>query len=56
MKFFKTLFFGGKPMVESEASDRATDEVSYDLTPERINQIMAAANSGDVRDQVQLAA
>lgn len=42
-------------MVQPEPQDRHFEEVSFNLTPEKISSIMAAANSGDIRDQVQLA-
>lgn len=41
-------------MVTPEPPDRCVDEVSYNLTPEKISSIMTVANSGDVRDQVRL--
>ncbi len=56
MKFLKKLFGTGKSAVIEEPSDRYQGDVSYDLTPEKINSIMDAANMGDIRDQVQLAA
>ena len=55
MRFLKKLFGSEKPMVIPEPQDRLTDEVSYDLTPDKISSIMAAANSGNVQDQVRLA-
>ena len=56
MKFLKKLFGTGNSAVIEEPSDRYQGDVSYDLTPEKINSIMNAANMGDIRDQVQLAA
>lgn len=39
-----------------ETSDRAYPDVSRNLTPERVDSIMTAANNGDAADQAELAA
>jgi len=54
MRFFRSFFGSGKPMTQPDESDRNTESVSRDLTPEKIDRIMAAADYGDTRDQVRL--
>ncbi|MBR2872097.1 MAG: DUF935 family protein [Lentisphaeria bacterium] len=56
MQFLKNLFGTGKAMTREEPADRYQGGASYDLTPAKINAIMDTANSGDTREQVQLAA
>lgn len=55
MLWLKRLFGSGKPCAVSETSDREILDVSRGLTPEKIDRIMLAANSGDIRDQCRLA-
>ena len=56
MNFFSRLWNRGKPAFVPETSDRETEDVSRGLSPEKVDSIMRAANSGDVRDQCRLAA
>ena len=48
MLFFKKWFGAGRSGVVWEPSDRAVEDVSRGLTPEKVDAIMAAANSGVV--------
>ena len=54
MKFLKNLFGSGKAQVIREPADRYAGDAGFDLTPEKITAIMAAADSGEIRDQVRL--
>ena len=56
MKFLTWLWNRGKPTFVPETSDRETVDVSTALTPQKVDAIMRAANSGDTRDQCRLAA
>ena len=55
MLFLKRLFGTGKPAIREETSDRVDYDVSSDITPEKIDRIMASANTGDTEDQCRLA-
>lgn len=55
MLFLKRLFGSGKPAVQEETSDRTDYDVGTNLTPEKIDRIMLAANTGDTEDQCRLA-
>lgn len=54
MLFLKRLFGTGKPAIREETSDRTDYDVSVDVTPEKIDQIMLSANTGDTEDQCRL--
>ena len=56
MKFLSWLWNRGKPSFVPEGSDRETADVSRALSPQKVDAIMRAANSGDIRDQCRLAA
>ena len=56
MLWIKNLMRQGKPAAVTETSDRNDPEPVRGLTPEKIDRIMADANSGDTRDQCRLAA
>ena len=56
MLWLEKLMRAGKPAAVPEISDRNDPESVRCLTPEKVDQIMAAANSGDTRDQCRLAA
>lgn len=55
MEFFKKLLGRGRPSVVADAWDRPTDEVTANLTPEKVNAIMVEANSGHTERQCRLA-
>lgn len=55
MLLLKKLFSSGKPAVQPELSDRTEDDTIRGLTPETVDRIMRAADSGDTRDQCRLA-
>lgn len=54
MLFLKRLFGTGKPAIIEETSDRVDYDVSTNITPEKIDQIMTSANTGDTEDQCRL--
>ena len=54
MLFLKRLFGTGKPAIMEETSDRVDYDVSTNITPEKIDQIMTSANTGDTEDQCRL--
>ena len=56
MLWLKKMMRQGKPAAVAETSDRNDPESVRGLTPEKIDRIMADANSGDTRDQCRLAA
>ncbi len=55
MEFLKKFLRLGRPAVVFDSWDRPTDEVTTNLTPEKINAIMIEANSGDTERQCRLA-
>ncbi len=55
MLFLKRFLNTGKPAAQPEVSDRADYEAGRGLTPEKVDRIMLAANSGDTADQCRLA-
>ena len=56
MKFLNWLWGSGKPSFRPDTADRETLDVSRALTPKKVDAIMRAANSGDIKDQCRLAA
>ncbi len=54
MLFFKKWFNSGKSSVVWEQADRGFEDVSRGLTPEKVDAIMSAANSGDTARQCRL--
>ena len=56
MLWLEKLMRAGKPAAVPEISDRNDPESVRGLTPEKIDRIMADANSGDTREQCRLAA
>ena len=54
MQFFRKLLGLPLPAIREDHSDRLDSDVTRDLTPQRIDAIMRAANSGDVADQCRL--
>lgn len=55
MLFLKRFFGSGKPAVREEPSDRIDYDIGRGLTPEKIDRIMLAANTGDTEEQCRLA-
>ncbi len=55
MLFLKRFPGSGKPAVQTETSDRMDYDTGRGLTPEKVDRIMTAANSGDTADQCRLA-
>lgn len=55
MLFLKRFFGSGKPSAKAETSDRTDYDTGRGLTPEKIDRIMLAANTGDTADQCRLA-
>ena len=45
----------GLPTILMESSDRLASDASRDLTPDKVDRIMQAANTGDSREQSRLA-
>lgn len=54
MLFLKKLFGSGRAAAVWEPSDRIFEDVGRALTPEKVDSIMAAANSGDTARQCRL--
>ena len=54
MQFIRKLLGLPLPAIREDHSDRLDSQVTRDLTPQRIDAIMQAANSGDVADQCRL--
>ena len=55
MLFLKRFLSSGKPAVQPEPGDRMDYDTGRGLTPEKVDRIMLAANSGDTADQCRLA-
>ena len=54
MQLIRKLLGLPLPAIREDHSDRLDSQVTRDLTPQRIDAIMQAANSGDVADQCRL--